>query len=306
MLNRKNRLSYRRSWMLNSLVFLAPWVIGFLLFFATPLWNTIWYSFNTLGVGSDGKMTAEFVGIQNYVSLFTDVLTKDNTPVTRLLVEENLNILMNAPVILVFSLFLAIILNSNFKGRAAVRIIFFLPIILGLDIVKDMLTASSGDFVDVAAESFFGEDSPILQFLLVNTFLPEGVVNFLGEINNNIYNVISGCGVQTLIFLAGLQSINGSLYEVAKIEGATTYEIFWKITLPMLKDIMTFVLVYSFIDLFLASSIADEIYTFAFMKNSIGIGSALSVVYMINVLLDLVLMLFVFNKVVNLAGETKR
>ena len=69
---------------------------------------------------------------------------------------------------------------------------------------------------------------------------------------------------------------------------------------------MTFVLVYSFIDLFLASSIADEIYTFAFMKNSIGIGSALSVVYMINVLLDLVLMLFVFNKVVNLAGETKR
>ncbi len=302
-MKRKNQLSYRRSWNLHSLVFLLPWLVGFLLFFATPLFNTIRYSFYELGVGDNGRMSMEWVGIGNYVSLFTEQLTSQKDQVARLLLEENTSIFMNAPVSLIFSLFLAIILNSNFKGRAAVRLIFFLPIILGLDIVKDMLTASSGDFVDTAAESFFGETSPVLMFLQENTFLPEGIVTFLASINDNIYNVISSCGVQTLIFLAGLQSINGSLYEVAKIEGANAYEIFWKITLPMLKDILVFVLVYSFIDLFLASTIASEIYNFAFMKNNIGVSSALSVVYMVNVLFDLVLMLFVFNKVVNMASE---
>ena len=151
--------------------------------------------------------------------------------------------------------------------------------------------------------SFFGEESAILMFLQENTFLPEGVIDFISGINENIFGVISSCGVQTLIFLAGLQSISGSLYEVAKIEGANSYEIFWKITLPMLKNIMTFVLVYSFIDLFLSSTIATEIYNFAFMKNKIGVGSALSVVYMFNVVIDLLIMLFVFNKVVNVTGE---
>ena len=282
---------------------MCPWVIGFFVFFLTPLVNTIWYSFNEMVVGEHGGAEMTFVGFKNFIDLFAGELSSTNEMMSRVLLEENARIFMNAPVILIFSLFLAIILNAQFKGRSAVRLIFFLPIILGMDIVVDMLASTGGDFADAAVDSFFGEESAILMFLQENTFLPEGVIDFISGINENIFGVISSCGVQTLIFLAGLQSISGSLYEVAKIEGANSYEIFWKITLPMLKNIMTFVLVYSFIDLFLSSTIATEIYNFAFMKNKIGVGSALSVVYMFNVVIDLLIMLFVFNKVVNVTGE---
>ncbi len=300
---KRKPMSKDRAKALHSFVFLCPWIIGFVAFFAVPLFNTVLYSFNDMGVGADGTMEMQFVGLKNYIALFTTELSTANDQIVRMLVEENARIFVNAPVILVLSLFLAIILNMDFKGRGAVRLVFFLPIILGLDIVIDMLTATGGDFVDAAADSFFGEESGVLMFLKENTFLPEPIVDFVGSINENIYTVISSCGVQTLIFLAGLQSISGSLYEVAKIEGANQYEIFWKITLPMLKDILVFVLTYSFIDLFLSSTIATEIYNFAFLKNNIGVGSALSFVYMLNVLIDLVVMLFLFNKVVNVTSE---
>jgi ABC-type polysaccharide transport system permease subunit len=86
------------------------------------------------------------------------------------------------------------------------------------------------------------------------------------------------------------------LYEVAKIEGANSYDIFWKITLPMLLNVSLFVLVYTFVDLFLASPITNEIYWFAFRKNNIGTGSALSMVYMLNILLDLGIMLLILGR----------
>lgn len=109
--------------------------------------------------------------------------------------------------------------------------------------------------------------------------------------------------MQILIFLAGLQSINRSLYEVAQIEGATSYETFWKVTFPMLGNVTTFVVVYSFVDLFLASSIASEIYNYAFMRANIGLGAALSSLFMVNVLLDLLLMLGILKL---LSGRGRR
>jgi ABC-type sugar transport system permease subunit len=109
---------------------------------------------------------------------------------------------------------------------------------------------------------------------------------------------MSQAGVQVLIYLAGLQSISPSLYEVAKIEGATSYETFWKVTLPMIGNISVFVIVYTIVDIFLSSPIAEEVYAFAFQKSKIGVASALSVVYMLNVLLILLLVLFVSRKAV--------
>ena len=104
--------------------------------------------------------------------------------------------------------------------------------------------------------------------------------------------------MQTLIYLAGLQSISPSLYEVAKIEGATSYESFWKVTLPLIGNITMFVVVYTIVDIFLDSSIASEVYRFAFTKSRIGIASALSVVYMLNVLLVLGIVHAISKKVV--------
>ena len=113
----------------------------------------------------------------------------------------------------------------------------------------------------------------------------------------NIFQLFTRTGVQTLIFLAGLQSISPSHYEVAKIEGANRYETFWKVTLPLLSNVLLFAVIYTMIDLFLNSSIAEEVYNFAFTKSKIGVGSALSVVYMVNVLVVLVIVLLFLKAV---------
>jgi ABC-type sugar transport system permease subunit len=161
------------------------------------------------------------------------------------------------------------------------------------------MITSGGDVADAAVSSQF-DTSLLIDFLLKYTFLPLKVTLFISNLASNIFMLISQTGVQTLIFLAGLQSINQSLYEVARIEGANSYEVFWKITLPLLSNISLFALIYTFVDMFLQSSISTEIYYFAFNKNNIGVGSALSVVYLFNVLIDLVLLLFITSKVVRL------
>jgi len=170
--------------------------------------------------------------------------------------------------------------------------------------VHELMTVStSGDFMDSSVGEFFS-DGILMTLLMNNTFLPQEVALFISSAASGIFNLVSNCGVQTLIFLAGLQSIGGALYEAADIEGATAYEKFWKITFPMLgNNVIVFVVVYSFVDLFLSSSIAEEIYNFAFRRAAIGMGAALSTVYMINVIVDLCLLLFIFT---TLQGTKRR
>lgn len=280
-------ITHATSRKLNALLFLLPWLIGFTIFFLIPLWNTILYSFNSVEVGETGGIELKFIGIQNYVDLFRTEVSTQKQQFARVFVDENVNILINTPVITVFSLFLAIIANINFKGRGIVRVIFFLPVILGVKVVIDLLTISTGgDIIDAALSNTLN-DSVFMSTFISHTFLPMNVTKFMMSVINNISSLILQAGVQTLVFLAGLQSINPSIYEVAKIEGANSYEVFWKITLPMLSRITLFVVIYTFVDLFLKSSITTEIYQFAFRRNNIGVGSALSVVYMVNTLLDL-------------------
>ena len=104
--------------------------------------------------------------------------------------------------------------------------------------------------------------------------------------------------MQTLVYLTALQSISPSMYEVAKMEGATAYETFWKVTIPSIMHITLFVIVYTIVQLFIASPVAEEGYAFAFKQNKIGISSALSVVYIFNVLIVLGLVMLLLRKVV--------
>ncbi len=268
------RLPFRTARKVHSVVFLLPFLIGFLLFFATPVIQLFVYSFNEVGVGETGGIKLDFVGVDNYVSLFQDEVSTQNQQYLRVFTDENTRILLNGPIVVIFSLLSAIIVNVKFKGQGVARVIFFLPIITGLPVVQNLITVTTGsDIMDSAVGSYF-ISGPVMELIMEYTFLPAGVADFIGGLAENIFNLISNCGVQTLIFLAGLQSINGALYEVAKIEGCNAYETFWKITLPMLTNIIVFAVVYTFVDLFLSSSISDEIYTYAFRRNDIGMGSA--------------------------------
>lgn len=295
---KKLRISYQTQRKLLGFTFLIPFLLGFLMFFALPLVNTAVYSFNHITVDELGVMQLNPVGVQNYIDLFTTEVSTENQQILRVLVDENTNMLINMPLITLLSLFLALLANRQFKGRALVRMIFFLPIILGLEVVTDMLTVTTGgDWVQAGGGLF--SQSLVARTLIRYTAIPTQYLTPLIEFVENIFSIISRSGVQTLVFLAALQSISPSMYEVAKIEGATAYETFWKVTIPSILHILLFVVVYTIVDLFLTSQIAQEAYAFAFEKNKIGIGSALSLVYIFNVLVVLGIVLLMTRKVVS-------
>lgn len=294
----KKKLPYRTKKKINGLIFASPFLIGFIAFFLMPLINTIYYSFNKIGVGEQGGMTFEWIGIQNYIDLFATEVTTNSQPMARLFTEENTNMLISLPLIVIFSLFMALLANRKFKGRAIVRLIFFLPIILGIEVVVDMLamTTGTGDALDTGSGLLNGSYITIFMMQVLN--VPRRILFPIMNYVENIFDLISQAGVQTLVYLTALQSISPSLYEVAKMEGATAYETFWKVTIPSIIHITLFVIIYTVVELFLGSAIAQEAYSFAFTQNKIGIGSALSVVYIFNVLAVLGLVMLLMGKVV--------
>ena len=293
----KKRLSYQGKRKLNGLIFVLPFVLGFITFFLVPLLNTFYYSFNKVGVGDQGGMTFEWVGLANYVSLFQTEVTTSSQTMARLFTEQNATMLMSVPLIVIFSLFMALLANQKFKGRAIVRLLFFLPIILGLEVVTQMLAMTTGtESLDTGSQLLAG--SYVTMFLVRSLHVPMRVIYPIMSYVENIFDLISQAGVQTLIYLTALQSISPSLYEVAKMEGATAYETFWKVTIPSIIHITLFVVVYTIVELFLESPIAQEAYAFAFTQSKIGVGSALSVVYIFNVIVVLGLTLLLLGKVV--------
>ena len=298
------RLTYATKRKLLGFTFLIPFLLGFFMFFAKPLVETFKYSFNKITIDEVGNMVFNPVGIQNYIDLFTTEVSTAQTQILRVLADENTNMLINVPLISLLALFLALLANRQFKGRAIVRMIFFLPIILGLDVVTEMLTISTGSET-VQSSGLFAEGL-VTRLLIQYTAIPAQYLNPIIEFVENIFSVIARSGVQTLVFLAALQSISPSMYEVAKIEGATAYETFWKVTIPSILHIVMFVVIYTIIDLFLTSQIAEEVYNFGFglgpTAGNIGVASALSVVYIFNVLLMLGAALLLFRKVVSSNG----
>lgn len=293
------QLKYETKRRVHGFIFILPWLIGFFMFFAIPLINTITYSFNQVSVKEQGGMNLVFSGVQNYIDLFLTEVTINNEQVLRLLIEENQKMLINVPLIIIFSLFLALIINAKFPGRAIVRIVFFLPIILGLDIVVSMMQLDTGMAAQAASTTAFA-DTSIAESILMYTGLPNDAILFIKQIVEDIFTLITKSGVQTLIFLAGLQSISPAMYEVAKIEGATSYETFWKVTIPSIANVTFFVAIYTLIDIFLSSPITKEIHQFAFVKSKIGVGSALSVVFIFNAIILLIFINWFLKKVVKL------
>ncbi len=296
-MRRNFTIKYKTKRKINGFLYVLPFLLGFFLCFAIPLFNTVYYSFHKVSVNDTGGMKFSFNGIQNYIDLFRSEVTTAAQPMARLFADQNLEILTNVPLIVIFSLFMALLANLKFKGRGIVRVIYFLPIIFGLEVVMDMLAITTGGEWAQESTGLFSE-SYISIMLMRYTDIPLSILLPVIGYVDKIFDVLSQSGVQTLIYLAGLQSVSPSLYEVAKIEGATAYETFWKVTIPSIMHITLFVTIYTIVDRFLASPISEEAYSFAFEKSKIGTGSALSVVYIFNVLLVLGIAMLVLRKAV--------
>ena len=245
----KRKLSYERKKQLIGWVFVLPWLIGLVYFFIVPAVYSVINSFCKLEF-SPGKMNFTFVGLDYYKeALFSNQYTIPS------LVSSIGNLFYQVPLVIVFSMFVAIILNQKFRGRIFLRGIFFLPLITASGIVLSVMKG------DVFAQTMMsGEtDSALfkvtsMQDLLLSSGLPAEVVTYIFNFINNIFDLVWKSGIQILLFLSGLQTISGSLYEAASIEGATAWETFWKITFPMLSPIIFLNFIYSIIDSFTDSA----------------------------------------------------
>lgn len=258
--------------------FVAHWVIGLLMFFIIPLISSVWYGFNSVEI-HPGEIVTEFVGWK----YFKDLILVDPNYVTNL--RNSIGMMFySLPFIIALSLILAVLLNQKFKGRTIFRAIFFLPIIMANSVVMNMLNS---DFVKMPLFTTSTSGTGIIDYntIISGLNIPSQISPLLVFLLSNTINLLWKCGVQTVLFLAGLQSIPDSMYEVSKIEGANKWEEFWLITVPSLRHIISLVMIYTMIELFV--DMDNQLVSIAYDKmvmQDYGNSSAMLWIYFLIVL----------------------
>lgn len=247
---KKPRNLQRRN-AITGYLFVAPFIIGFLLFLLKPMIESFQMSLcNVTNNPQKGGFDMEFIkawdGTNNYYNAFLI-----NPDFKNRLVTSLQNMAVQVPAILVFSFFIALILNQKFKGRGFVRAIFFLPVILSSGVIlgleyNNSLMANMKEVIQQAGDGFSITAS--LETLLRTTGIGGRILKPVFQIINGVYDVALASGIQIIIFISGLQTVSPSMYEAAKIEGCTAWESFWKITFPLVSSMILVNLVYTVID----------------------------------------------------------
>jgi len=268
---------------LEGTLFIAPWMIGFVIFLAFPLGFSLYMSFHDIKV-VPGKFVYEYVGTANY----KNILTESSALYDNLIPFFQEAVIM-IPIILVFSLLIAILLNQKLRGRTLFRAIFFLPVIFSTGyVLVEFVNQGQGTLGflekfaigDIAGQVLAGSSwaKPVQQVL------------------DRFVLVLWYSGVQILIFLAGRQAISSSAYESARIDGASPWEIFWKITLPAMSPYILLNLIYTTVDMFTFpfNPIINLITTGG---GKYGYNSALVWIYFLIILAFLSVVLFLYSRI---------
>ena len=282
-------LSQKRT--VNGYLFILPWLVGFAAFYVRSLFMTIQFSLSELTVGVSGYELS-WVGLQNYLYAFTV-----HGNFKQILTSSVINMVVDVPLIIFFSLFMALMLNRKFKGGTLVRAIFFLPVILNAEAIVDAIetatmmvaTGVSSSSQEMAQSSSSGMGIGYYIDLFGNLMISRDLLEYIVGAVNRITSIVSASGVQIVIFIAALQSIPSSMYEVAKIEGATGYETFWKVTFPMVMPHIITNIVYTVVDSFVNSDVVTLAYNTAFTEFNYGLSSVFSLVSTVVTCLILVL-----------------
>lgn len=279
-------------------LFIAPFILGFILFMVVPLGQSLLMTFNEVVPMSDGTgFSMSWAGIKNYKDAFT--VDPEFVP---FLISEVTTMLVNTPATLIFSFFIALLLNQNFKGRGVVRAIFFLPVILssGVIVGVEYNNALLQDMKEVIADtSNDASITGVLEKILVTSDSSPISMMFwyVFDIINKVYDIAIASGIQIIMFLSALQTISPSMFEAAKIEGCTAWESFWKITFPMVSSMILVNVVYTVIDFFLKTDntvmtkISEEV-----GKLNYGFSSAMAWVYFLCVIVILGIVSLIISK----------
>ena len=248
--------------------FVLLWIVGFGLFTLVPLVQTVRYSMNQVTVQATGIELVP-VGWANYSRA---LLTDPNF--VQLLLEYAVETLVSVPIILIFSLIIAMLLNGKFRLKGLFRTIFFLPVVITSGPVIRELTAQGATSVPGIANS-----PAVTEFVAQ---LPSALRNPIQYLLTSFILILWFSGVQILIYLSSLQKIDKSIYEAAAIDGASGWESFWKITLPSLSTTTLIVAIYTIITLshFSENKVIRYIYSNTYaVGGGIGYASAMSFAY---------------------------
>lgn len=273
---KRRGLSYERRKALYGYGFIGLWLIGTVLFFLIPLGKSLIYSFSEVSI-EPGAVNTKLTGFKNYIS----VLTEDPY-YTEYLGGVLLETLWKTPLILIFSLFIAVILDQKFRGRTLARAVFFLPVIIATGPVFRIISGdmdSTGNSGAAQFSTMFSADlvGDLMRFLGIYG-ISESMSSFVTAVADNIFGIVWSSGIQILLFLAALQNIPRSAKEAAQMEGATSWEYFWKITFPYVGPFILANLIFTVVDSF-TNPMNKVMNRIASMRSQFDFGSAASMAW---------------------------
>lgn len=273
-------------------LFILPFVLGLIIVYFPIIIDSIRFSLGTVKPMQGGGYKLEFVGLLNYKNaLFVD------PDFVRTLTSGIKELLLDIPAIVIFSLFMAVLLNQKMLGRAVFRAIFFVPVILCTGLIGEIdssnkLTQYMADN-STSIDTGSGTDSvnqivklADIQWMFNSMQVGTGVTKYVVNMMNEIYDIINRSGVQMLIFLAGLQAISPSIYESCDIDGASAWEAFWKVTIPMVSPMILVNTIYTVIDALTSSTnkVMSYISNIYIGSNGHELSSAMSWMYFLLVI----------------------
>lgn len=294
-MKKPSRLSVTDRHNLKGLYFMIPFYLGIIFFYLQPIIQSITFSFSNVKVSLKGYLT-EFCKFDNYLyALNTDESFKTS------LIDDMVSLLWKTPVIIILSLCLALLINKKFKGRLFVRAVFFLPVIFSngvlLDVIQsDVVVKSAVGSVALSDAGNVAAQSMGITELLAQAGFSQKIIDLTTMITDSFFALVWNSGIQMLIFLSGLQGIPGTLYEAASVEGASGWDIFCKITIPMLSPVILLNIVYTIVDSY--SSTTNGV--IGLVLNSISLnrfGTASAMAWMYFVLIAVILgLVFLVSK----------
>ena len=293
---KNKRLSLEAKRVKVGYLFTLPFIIGAAVAIVYPIIVSVIYSFADITANASGY-NIKFVGLGNYNNIFNiDPTFK------RILLNTLKSTALNVPVVIIFSFFLASVLNTEFKGRGMARTVLFLPMILNSNLVKSIL---SGDAVMGSVTEKSSADtaqiSGAFEGFLSKLDIGTGVTDLLVSSVDNITSILAMSVIPIIIMLAGLQSVSKSVYEASYVEGATKWEVFWKISLPIVSPMILVSVIYCIIDSFTSvdNAVIEKVKAVSFTDLEFGLGSAMAWSYLLIVLAIVALVYLAVNRFVS-------
>lgn len=306
---KKSRISYEKKKGLYGYGFIAIWIIGVIYMFIVPIFKSAWYSmcYTELVTTADqaaqrGMTSAGIYTEWNNFGNYEEALFKNQDYLPKL--TESLGAMVpQVIVVMIFSLFIALLLNQKFRGRTFARAVFFLPVLVAtgpvLAVIKGDISTngiSSGEQFSALFQTDLVDE--LLQFLGIYN-LNQQLTMTIQTITSDIFNLLWSAGIQILIFLAALQQIPVSAKEAASMEGATGWEFFWKITFPMISPMILANLIYTVIDTFIDSE--NPVMSIVLAQSRglrYGLSAAMAWIYFLIVAVALAIIVAIVSKFV--------